>query len=673
MTEATRAGDGESRLTHPKYRPDIDGLRAVAVLSVVAFHAFPDIVSGGFIGVDIFFVISGFLISTILFENLRRGTFSFAEFYRRRIRRIFPALIVVLIATMVLGWALLLNDEFRQLSRHVVAGAAFLSNFALWQESGYFDSQAELKPLLHLWSLGVEEQFYIVWPLLAYVGWKLRRGALALLILIAAASFALNIAGRHADPVGMFYSPLTRFWELLIGAVLAHLSLRRATLLGDQPRWADAASVVGTVLIVVACALLTTTMSFPGWWAAIPVAGAALLIAVGPNALINHAILRQPPLVWVGLISYPLYLWHWPLLSFLRIAVGEAGWKARMFVVCIAFVLAWLVYRYIEAPIRQQRYRRLGSAPLLVLGMVAILSLGIGGYFQAVVPRLNYPHLNYVFTPNDAWAYISERGESVAGQTGTYLIRGTEPEVALLIGDSHVAQYGPRLGRLLESGAVGTRHVIFAVSAGCPPIPDVFDDYPGRHTSCPRNRANGFALMDREDVDTILVGGAWNQYFLSETVFPKPRPTSSEFYVLRGRKEYFRGGSGRALALENLKDLLASAKASGKRVFLLLDNPSGREYDPRSFLLNNRYSTLRLTDASYRTQISIDQLRLNEELTALAQEVGVGVIDPSATLCRAGICDRLTAEGAPVYRDQTHLSEGWIRANASFLDPVFVK
>lgn len=155
-----------AHLSHPKYRPDIDGLRAIAILSVVVFHAFPSWIKGGFIGVDVFFVISGFLISTIIFENLDKGTFSLTEFYARRIKRIFPALILVLVACFAFGWFALLADEYQQLGKHIAGGAAFISNFVLWDESGYFDNAADTKPLLHLWSLGVEEQFYIIWPLL---------------------------------------------------------------------------------------------------------------------------------------------------------------------------------------------------------------------------------------------------------------------------------------------------------------------------------------------------------------------------------------------------------------------------------------------------------------------------------------------------------------------------
>lgn len=213
-----------THLSHPKYRPDIDGLRALAVLSVVAFHAFPSWIKGGFIGVDVFFVISGYLISTIIFESLERDAFSFSEFYARRIKRIFPALLLVLLSCLVFGWFVLLSPEYKQLSKHVASSAGFIQNLVLWSESGYFDNTAATKPLLHLWSLGVEEQFYIVWPLLLWVAWKRNFNFLIIIILVAVISYYLNIVGVKKDSIATFYSPLTRFWELLSGGFLAHIN-----------------------------------------------------------------------------------------------------------------------------------------------------------------------------------------------------------------------------------------------------------------------------------------------------------------------------------------------------------------------------------------------------------------------------------------------------------------
>ena len=216
-------------LTHPNYRADIDGLRAIAVIAVVFYHAFPGskVLTGGFIGVDIFFVISGYLISTIIIGNLERGSFSFIEFYSRRIRRIFPALLTILIASIVFGWFALLAYEYKQLGKQIAGGAGFISNFLFWQESGYFDNAVDTKPLLHLWSLGIEEQFYIIWPLILWLAFKKRVYVFTMLITIMAASFSLNINEVTSNGVAAFYSPQTRFWELLAGSILAYLTLHK--------------------------------------------------------------------------------------------------------------------------------------------------------------------------------------------------------------------------------------------------------------------------------------------------------------------------------------------------------------------------------------------------------------------------------------------------------------
>ncbi len=204
------------------YRRDIDGLRAIAILSVLCFHVFPDLFPGGFIGVDVFFVISGFLISGIIIGNLEKGSFSLVGFYSRRIRRIFPALAVVLVACWAFGWFVLLTDEYKQLGKHIAGGAGFISNILFWRESGYFDSAADRKPLLHLWSLGIEEQFYIIWPLLMSLAFRRKLKLVSMMLLLAVISFLVNIGGIRGNAAGLFYSPVTRFWELLIGCILAY-------------------------------------------------------------------------------------------------------------------------------------------------------------------------------------------------------------------------------------------------------------------------------------------------------------------------------------------------------------------------------------------------------------------------------------------------------------------
>lgn len=338
-------------LVHPKYRADIDGLRAVAVLSVVGFHAFPGWIVGGFIGVDIFFVISGFLISTILFANLRNNSFSYLEFYQRRIRRIFPALLVVLLASLGFGWVGLLATEYQEVGKHTLGGIGFVANLVLWGEAGYFNSSAETKPLLHLWSLAIEEQFYIIWPVLLGLVWKRKWNFLIIASAIALLSFGVNVLSFPEHAEAAFYSPLSRFWELMIGGLLAYLILYKPEAIN---KYRNAQSIIGFSLLIVGLVFINKARAFPGWWALLPTFGAALLISAGPAAWCNRIVLSNKVAVWFGKISYPLYLWHWPLLSMALILNGEqqTSRMMRIGLVFLAIMLAWLTYKLIETPIR---------------------------------------------------------------------------------------------------------------------------------------------------------------------------------------------------------------------------------------------------------------------------------------------------------------------------------
>jgi peptidoglycan/LPS O-acetylase OafA/YrhL len=384
---------------HPKYRSDIDGLRAVAVLAVVAYHAFPRQIPGGFIGVDVFFVISGFLISRIILENLESGTFSFSEFYSRRIRRIFPALIIMLLGVLAVGWLSLMSDELTRLGKHVAAGAAFSTNFILQSESGYFDSLSETKPLLHLWSLGIEEQFYLVWPLILWIVWKSKIRIITIILLLGVASFYFNVRGVVTDPVSTFYSPETRFWELMTGGVLAwsEIYVKRSDLkirllldrwlksftlqssrVPDGKTLSNLLATVGFMLVIFCLFAFDKWAPYPGLFAMAPVLGTVFIIYAGPSAWVNQTLLSNKVLVWFGLISFPLYLWHWPLISFAWIVGGGVPSKmVRVALVLLAILLAWLTKVFIENPFRVGQTRIKFKVSILC---VALIIVGLTGF-----------------------------------------------------------------------------------------------------------------------------------------------------------------------------------------------------------------------------------------------------------------------------------------------------
>ena len=357
--------------THNHYRPDIDGLRAIAVLSVVIFHAFPEYLGGGFIGVDVFFVISGFLITSLILREQREERFSLRHFYARRIRRIFPALSLVLGFGLVAGWICLNFMEYKQLTKHTGSSAIFITNFMLLREAGYFDNAADTKPMLHLWSLAIEEQFYLAWPLVLMFFKRLTRWLFPVLVvlLLSSLTYSLSLVFK-GDLEHGFYSPLSRSWELLLGASLAFGVSRQAAIATSSR---NMAGWVGLVLVFMSACFLDKSMPFPGYWALPPTLGAALILFAGMQSNVNRVLLASRPLVAIGLISYPLYLWHWPLLSFARILESQTPEpELRLALVLMSFILAWGTYRFIEKPIRfSDRYPR--AVLWLGLWMVAVL------------------------------------------------------------------------------------------------------------------------------------------------------------------------------------------------------------------------------------------------------------------------------------------------------------
>jgi peptidoglycan/LPS O-acetylase OafA/YrhL len=333
-----------------KYYPIIDGLRALAVMLVIYFHAFPEKLSGGFIGVDIFFVISGFLITKNIHTDLKNNNFNFINFYSRRIKRILPSLLLVLFSSFIFGWYFLTFDEFKQLGKHIAGATTFISNITLWYESGYFDNSGETKPLLHLWSLAVEEQFYIFWPIMLWLAWKKNLNLIFVTLTALIASFTLNIFAIGVDQAGTFYLPITRGWELLAGAVLAMLIDSTQIKSGAV---ANSIATAGFAMIVMGAILLNKSTSFPGWWALLPVSGCIFIIVSGNKSVVNKILLSNKLMVWLGIISYPLYLWHWTLLSFARIAEArtlDAHIKYKA--ILLAILLAWISYKFFEKPIR---------------------------------------------------------------------------------------------------------------------------------------------------------------------------------------------------------------------------------------------------------------------------------------------------------------------------------
>jgi peptidoglycan/LPS O-acetylase OafA/YrhL len=521
----------QSKEQSAHYRPDIDGLRAVAVLLVVAYHAFPNVVPGGFVGVDVFFVISGYLITGILLREQRANEFTFLGFYARRFRRIIPALLVVLAATWIAGRYVLLMDEFESLGRHTFGGATFTSNFILWSEAGYFDSAAELKPLLHLWSLAIEEQFYLLWPMLLAFAWRRRWNLLAVVAALLCISFGTNVATIAQHPSFAFYLLPARFWELLIGCGVACLPAPRA------PRFANLQAGAAGVALVAVSFVIDRATPYPGWWALVPTAATALFISAGPTAFLNRRILSNRGAVLIGLISYPLYLWHWPILSMLRIThEGTPSVLTRAGAVALSVVLAWLTWRLVERYAQTRLFSawspRARARGYVVAALGGLLLVGAAGGLTArgalytasqkrAVALASYSHYEPKLEGfSQCFLTNSEGPENV----NPYCTKSWVDTKLLVWGDSYARHLFPPIND--RYGHMGAAMLLSA--SACLPVVGLV------HPIRPRCvEINDFVSSQIEKLKpkVVVLQGVWFYYFYKDDFFPKLDATIARLYA----------------------------------------------------------------------------------------------------------------------------------------------
>jgi peptidoglycan/LPS O-acetylase OafA/YrhL len=664
---------GEHSL-HPNYRPDIDGLRAVAILAVVAFHLSSDVVRRGFLGVDVFFVISGFLISTIIFKNLAYDRFSFLEFYQRRIRRIFPGLVLVIAFCLFVGWHALLPTEFTLLGEHVISSTIFIENFRIWQEAGYFDLSTSLKPLMHLWSLAIEEQFYLIFPLLMWASCRFRLNMLAVVALIFFGSVTFYLYDLDRAPIAAFFSPQSRFWELMAGASLAYLSLHHAEILqrvralgARRYPTSDAVmrlggsmtSLIGLVLLGFVLLGLNQRLPLADLTGEVfAVLGSALLIASGPDALVNRLVLSNRIAVFVGLISYPLYLWHWPLLSFLTIIDGNAPpFYQRAIAVAASFVLATLTYRFVELPIRRRKslqtktvFALLGaSAGLLLLGFsVPLIAPRYDDATQKIIQAWNfrgYPGLGAIENDKDY-------GLPAIGKNRQHKI--------MLIGDSHAHQYRQTVQAVFNRfPAVQDRfpEVMFMLgdngSDMLTPERPIFKKMLGDNTLRAVVFSEFWAFRRTSDKINYSVRCCGNGLLrMVGPDMPKPLPRNQVDEMNR-----------------RLEETVILLKRSGKDVSFIPDNPFGEELAPRSLLKRSFFDRIKISVTPLATQTAIERDEpTRSTLEKIARETGARIIDPFQSLCDTYVCPALAANGMPMYKDYDHLSEYALIHEIHYLD-----
>jgi peptidoglycan/LPS O-acetylase OafA/YrhL len=501
------------------YRDDIDGLRAVAVLPVVAFHflILPTLVTGGFVGVDVFFVISGYLITRTIFHDVNRGTYSIVDFYNRRIRRIFPALFAIFFFCIIVTFFSSLPSEAAQTGRSILSSIFFVSNYFFYSQSGYFDRNAETNPLLHTWSLSVEEQFYVIFPVVIFLTRNLGANArIRLLSGIALASFLSSTWMVFTNSAAAFFLVQFRAWELLIGSLLAIDAVPK---LGRQ--WqAELAGIAGMALIAVSVLFITKDTPFPGLAALAPCIGTAAIIHSGAaHRTLTGRILAFSPIRFIGLISYSIYLWHWPLIVFYRLFFANVPnriEKASLVIICI--LAATISWRFIERPFREKPYKLKAYGTLAAGGAVMI--------FTAVMAFALPSLINGVFRyPSRAMEVLSyARIDETHMRAGTCFSMSSgiakiidnrclqiKPDVPnfLILGDSHAAHLWSGL-----QASYPTVNFLQATVAGCKPV---LEDK-GRSAACAEIMQYIFQkFLPHVHLDGVILTARWG----SDEILPE--------------------------------------------------------------------------------------------------------------------------------------------------------
>ena len=672
------------------YRADVDGLRAVAIASIVAFHVGIPGLQGGFVGVDIFFVISGFLISSILIDEIARsGSINLMDFYARRIRRLFPALFVVVMSTLVVGAILWTPIEnLAGLADSAIATAAYLSNFYFWKNTGYFDSPAGESPLLHTWSLAVEEQFYLVWPLLAIVAvaaGRLRNRPLiplliAGLLLVFAVSFGISIWGMLYRPVAAFYLMPTRAWEFAIGGLVAVLSHRVSVL---DLRTNVALSVFGLIAIGLSVFTFSPATSFPGIAALLPAFGTACVIAGGTARpdLWPTRILGSSILVRIGILSYSWYLWHWPLLTFTKVQrfseptiLGNglavfnnelvSVYGANGLAVLVALCLAWATYRYIEHPIRAYK-----PGPFRKSGMT--IGIGVAASFILIGGSFGLKAFNNYLSSTERYSVLLQ-GQKDWPPLGLVCHHGAPfvnlipaekcwqgsvdwPKRLVVWGDSHANSVVPLAAHFGENSGI---RILQRTSTTCPPVLDAGIEINGKEPIVGCKQFNSAVLAEVEELSRagltgVILAARWPLYINQSTQFPDNQWTAS---FLVDNKPVGLEVSLKIFT-EHFRSTLAAISSNKLRVLVVAPIPELRFPAPRCLAHNSnaKCSVSRHEAEDYR-RAAVTAIR-----SVVSEFPEARLWDPLNLFCDQVSCSA-SHTGLPAYHDDNHISATKSRA-----------
>ena len=615
-----------------QYRSEIDGLRAIAVIPVIFFHAGFEWFQGGYVGVDVFFVISGYLITSIIIADLDEGRFRISQFYERRVRRILPALLLVVTACIPFAWIWLLPSAMKDFSQSLLAVATFSSNILFWIESGYFDAAAELKPLLHTWSLAVEEQYYVIFPLLlvAITRFGSRRSVLIILGILFIASLSTADWQAYNSPLAAFFLLASRGWELLLGVFVAYwLRYRGMT---ARRQWADLGSLIGMALILIATVTYTNETPFPGMYALVPTLGTAMIILFAIPGTSVHKILSNRFLVGIGLVSYSAYLWHQPMFAFAKYRSPTEPSFMLMFILCLLVVpLSYLSWRYVEVPFRTRQFintrtvvvtTAVASAAIMVAGAIGHKANGFSGRIESQYSGIATDVAEQF---SSSFRYVGRNW--AAGLELSDFDNNPETRNIILIGDSYAKDL---LNAVYESSLASEYSIsVHHISRKCG---NVWTDKDlsahiaaSEHNKCSsRHRYSDPRLLDlMRDADEVWLASSWQPWHLAY--------------------------------LEETVERITGFSDAQLRVF-------GRKNFGDSVSFYNYLDVTKQGEKPYIVEMSEQHLQTNQKMKSL---IDIGVfIDLSALLCGdAPTCENTTPDGLVISYDGRHLTQ----AGAGFL------
>ncbi len=648
-------------MTAIKYRPDIDGLRAIAVLMVVLYHADIKLFGGGFVGVDVFFVISGFLITALIQKDLAAGTFSFAGFWERRARRILPALTAVTFTVFAAAWAIFLPKDFIGAGYQVASQSIAASNFYFESVRGYFDTAEEVKPLLHTWSLAVEEQFYFIFPVIMWLAWRyMRRRLMPVLWVIAGLSFAAASWMVFKERELAFFMLPFRAWELMMGALLALYGAR----IPAPERAAQAGGLIGLALVLGSGIFYYSKMVFPGAAALLPCLGAVLIIWSGQaGATFTARILSRKAFVFIGLVSYSWYLWHWPLLSFGKYVMqNEFGKPEKIACVVVSFLLAAASWKFIETPFRRKDGLLKSRKAVFTASFAALSLMALGGlyvvYKDGVPGRIQGEALMYAQGQDDKDPALKGCNLNKFERIGRDDICQSNPEgkkkpAFVLWGDSHADAIAPAFIRLSKEHGVNG---YIAFKHDCPPILDVHHkSYESRAPTCTDYNTAHFEFIKRSKIKHVYLVATWSNWAKDKNLY-------------FDKKDWYPAYQGRYenIVMAGVQRTVDELQKIGVKVYFLIDGPTMRFEPPRKLALESimgvKESKAYMPLDTYMRKRSqnIDDFVERNKGTALV------IADMKPLLCKDGKCIS-GINGRSLYFDHNHFSA----YGAHYLAPVF--